>query len=526
MAPQYISNGSHPEGERKSPTSEVTELAEKILQTGRLALDVHGPRIHVEWDPHAPVTPLGQLVYFSQFLATGGVYGQWIADCPLHYTSPNAPSVTDVLGTLTLAILAGSKRYAHVTALRGDTINPQGLGMSRVLSEDALRRAFAGEAPGPLEEWQRRHLFKSVEPVLTEPWICDVDVTIKTLYGHQEGAEVGYNPHKPGRPAHAYHTFFISRLRLALDVVVAPGKQSHSQAVSPGLWSWWERLPVQCRPHLMRMDCGFGNEGFLVGCEERLQKYLSRLRLTKGVQEVIRALSTKGGWKDCGTGWEGLDGELRLKGWTRSRRVVVLRQRVAAKPLELGPESGLPQAELLAVEAEDPYEYTVLVTNTDWEVLTLARLYRERADSENTIDELKRQWGWGGFVTKDILRCQVVARSVALIYNWWSLFVRCVDPSRPREAVTSRPLLMYAVGRQVTHAGQTTVILTSTHGEAGRVQEILTNVSLFLSGLRNTAEQLNPSQCWQRIWERILTPFRALEAACRMLFGQEARLSG
>jgi hypothetical protein len=275
------------------------------------------------------------------------------------------------------------------------------------------------------------------------------------------------------------------------------------------------------------MDCGFGNEGFLVGCEQRLQKYLSRLRLTKGVQDIIRALSARGGWKACGAGWEGLDGELKLKGWTRSRRVVVLRRRSSpAKPRELGPESGLPQVELLTVEAEDPYEYTVLVTNTDWEVLTLARLYRERADSENTIDELKRQWGWGGFVTKDLLRCQVAARSVALIYNWWSLFVRCVEPSRPREAVTSRPLLMYAVGRQVTHAGQTTVILTSTHAEAGRVQDILTNLSLFLSGLRNTAEQLSASQCWQRIWERILTPFRALEAACRMLFSQEAKLTG
>jgi len=150
-------------------------------------------------------------------------------------------------------------------------------------------------------------------------------------------------------------------------------------------------------------------------------------------------------------------------------------------------------------------------------------LYRERADRENTIDELKRQWGWGGFVTKDLLRCQVAARSVALIYNWWSLFVRCPEPSRSREAVTSRPLLMYAVGRQVSPAGQTTVILTSTHGEAGRAQELLTHLSLFLSGLKNTAEQLSPAQCWQRIWERILTPFRALEAACRMLFGQEAK---
>ncbi len=516
------SNEAHLGGESKI---RPTRVVEQGLQANRLAVDLPGRRVYVEWDPHAPVTPLGQLVYFSQFLATAGLFSEWVADCPLRYTSPNAPSLTDVLGTNTLAILAGNKRYAHVTALRGDTINPQGLGMSRVLSEDALRRAFRDEAAEPLETWQREHLMKSVGPILKEPWICDVDVTIKTLYGHQEGAEVGYNPHKPGRPAHAYHTFFLARLRLALDVVVAAGKQSHSQAVRPGLWSWWEKLAEGSRPELMRFDCGFGNEDFLLDCEQRGQKYLSRLRLTKGVKQLIQALESQGQWQSCGKGWEGKEGKLKLQGWSRSRRVLVLRQKLRTHE-SLEEATASQQPELVKVAAQPDYEYAVLVTNTELEMLSLARLYRERADSENTIDELKRQWGWGGFVTKDLLRCQVAARNVALIYNWWSLFVRCADPMRPREAVTSRPLLMYAVGREVSHAGQTTLILTSTHTQASNVQELLTNLSLFLSGLKNSAEQLSSAQCWQRIWERILAPFRALEAACRTLWGQEARLTG
>ena len=41
-------------------------------------------------------------------------------------------------------------------------------------------------------------------------------------------------------------------------------------------------------------------------------------------------------------------------------------------------------------------EYVLLVINTDWDLVRLGRLYRERADSENPGDELKRQWGWGG----------------------------------------------------------------------------------------------------------------------------------
>jgi Transposase DDE domain group 1 len=516
-------DGAHPPGESGIVS---TGVVQKGLQPKRLPMDLHGRRVYVEWDPYAPVTPLGQLVYFSQFLATAGLFSEWVADCPLRYTSPNAPSRTDVLGTATLAILAGNKRYAHVTALRGDTVNAKGLGMTRVLSEDALRRAFADEPPQPLEIWQRKHLLRSVEPVLKEPWICDVDVTIKPVYGHPEGAQVGYNPHKPGRPAHAYHTFFVSRLRLALDVVVAPGKQFHSQALGPSLWSWWEKLERACRPELMRFDCGFGNEGFLLDCEQRQQRYLGRLRLTKGVKELVRVLSAQGAWQKCEPHWEGKEAQLRLKGWSCARRVVVLRRPVeAGRPLALGRSSSV-QPELIPQGVPEQFEYVVLVTNTELGILSVARLYRERADSENPIDELKRQWGWGGFVTRDLVRCQVAARNVALIYNWWSLFVRCADPCRPREAVTSRPLLLYAVGRQVSHAGQTTLVLTSTHARAQKVQELLVNLSLFLSGLKNAAEQLSSAQCWQRIWERILTPFRALEAACRALFGQEGRLTG
>ncbi|MDA1278137.1 MAG: hypothetical protein O2960_29425 [Verrucomicrobia bacterium] len=77
-------------------------------------LDTLGGRVHVEWDPHAPVTPMGQVVFFSQFLQTAGLFDPWVEECPLDYRSPNAPKVRDVLGTQFLSVLAGHHRYAHV----------------------------------------------------------------------------------------------------------------------------------------------------------------------------------------------------------------------------------------------------------------------------------------------------------------------------------------------------------------------------------------------------------------------------
>ncbi len=172
------------------------------LPSGPLPVDTYGGRIHVEWDPHAAVTPLGQLPFFIEFLKTSELFTPWVRDCPLLYQSPNAPQTIDVLGTLFLSILSGHRRYAHITTIRTDGVNPALLGMSKVCSEDAVRRALGTLDETASTQWLHSHLLRCYEPLLTEPWILDVDVTVKPLYGHQEGAEVGYNPHKPGRPSH------------------------------------------------------------------------------------------------------------------------------------------------------------------------------------------------------------------------------------------------------------------------------------------------------------------------------------
>jgi len=72
----------------------------------------------------------------------------------------------------------------------------------------------------------------------------------------------------------------------------------------------------------------------------------------------------------------------------------------------------------------------VLVTNEALSIVGLAQLYRDRADCENVFDEIKNQWGWAGFVTRDLKRCRILARLIALFYNWWNVFIRLAQPGR------------------------------------------------------------------------------------------------
>ena len=492
---------THPLGE--SQTKALIPVADPV------SVDTFGGRIHVEWNPQAAVTPLGQLPFFIDYLHASGLFDEWVSSCPLQWTSPNAPTKIDVLGTVLLSVLSGHQRYAHINALRGDGVNPALLGMSKVVSEDSVRRSYSKLPEEEGIPWLQGSLHQVYGPVLGVPWILDADTTVKTVYGQQEGAEVGYNPHKPGRPSHTYHTYMIANLRLILEVEVQSGKQVASKYSAPGLWELLKRLPRAHWPSLIRGDRDWGTEANMRQAEQMDVPYLFKLRLTKGTRTLIERLMRGRDWVNAGQGWEGAESTLRLTGWSRSRRVVVLRRRIKQDLAVVSrPQDGPAQLSFAELSDQvDVYEYSVLITSLDHEILSIAQLYRDRADAENNFDELKNHWGWGGFTTQDLKRCRYMARITALIYNWWSLFVRLANPDQHTEAVTSRPLMLYAIGKQTRHAGQNRLTISSKHAEAKKVEQCYRRIAAFFKELRSTAEQLTTVQRWYRILSLALVKY-------------------
>jgi hypothetical protein len=461
-----------------------------------MSVDTFGGRVQVHWDTDSNATPMGQLAFFAEFLKEAGVFDEWVKECPLAYISPNAPANRDILGTWMLSALAGHRRYAHVTALRGDGVSPQVLGMRRIVSEDALRRALCRIDEEAGTAWMRQHLLESVVPALSVPWILDADTTIKTLYGRQEGAEIGYNPKKPGRPSHAYHTYWVGFLRLVLDVEVSGGKSHTSSHALPGLARLLDELPPEHRPFLVRGDCGFGNDTVLREMESRKQRYLFKLKQSKNVRRLLARQFQRHDWIEAGQGWEAVEDEVKLAGWEKPRRVVIIR-RLLREGLALARQKDR-QVETLFPELSGAvgYEYAVLVTDTTVDTGAIAQLYRDRADSENGFDEMKNQWGWGGYTTQDLARCRLTARMVALVYNWWSWYSRMARPDARLEAVTGRPLLLAAVGRTAKHGGQSRLYLTPMHAAGRMIVALIGNVRAGLRHVKHLAEQLPSKNRW------------------------------
>jgi hypothetical protein len=202
------------------------------------------------------------------------------------------PRKRDLLGTVLLSVLPGYRRYAHITALRCDPVNPPLLGMRKVLSN-----------------------------------------------GEQEGAELGSNPHKPGRPPavagaglHCYHTYMLSNLRLVLSVDVQPGDQHNVKHAAGALWSLLDRWDRGRWPRLLRGDLSWGIEPVMAQAEQRNLAYLFRLRTTKNVSRALQRAMAQSDGSDAGQGWQGKQTRLRLKGWSRQRRVILLRRQLKRPP--------------------------------------------------------------------------------------------------------------------------------------------------------------------------------------------------
>ncbi len=194
------------------------------------------------------------------------------------------------------------------------------------MSCDSVRRNFASIPEDKALPWAWRENLHLLQDVIAEDYVADLDPTVKPLYGHQEGAEIGYNPQKPGRPSHCYHTLCIAKLRLTLAVVVHPGNETSGTHSRSMLTEYLEFVSSVKKPRLVRGDVSFGNESVVGDCEAAGVRYLFKTKRSKSVRRAfLGLLAEPGAWHDSSEGWQCAEREVRLDSWNRARRMVFAR---------------------------------------------------------------------------------------------------------------------------------------------------------------------------------------------------------
>lgn len=416
----------------------TSSLVEMVHPTGEgtagVKLPTLGGQVTVERTDEA-LTPYGGLAAWSAFNQHLGTLDRLAASYPLHRTSPNAAPVREIIHSFSLTALVEGKRFSHVRWLTDDLGIATVMGMGSVRGEDAFPRLVKPLTPERARQWlgtAERELYAG----LPASFIGDWDSTVNTRYGHQDGAEKGYNPHKRGRPSHHPLICVAAGTRLCLHLEWRPGNTVSASGWQQAMEGLWGHRTVQERLWLNRGDAGFGQESIMAWHEVSGQprpKYLFKLRLTKNMRRAIAKVP----WPL----WEGqptrgceqvAETTVRLQGWSRARRVIMVR---TLKPLNPSP-----QEEFWSTPEDEVSVYVTNLTAEQGTAEQLVLLYRKRADTENVFDEIKNQWGFRGFCSQRGVVTETAARLLLLTYNLWTLFVRLMgaEPGQHVEAVRSR----------------------------------------------------------------------------------------
>jgi hypothetical protein len=337
-----------------------------------------------------------------------------------------------------VSIWCGSCRFAHAEMVRLDNVLSRLFGWSIAAEFKAIMRLFGRfdmltneRVQGNMYRW----LFGKLPSMKCVT--LDLDSTVVTRNGQQEGASRGYNPARHGRASHHPLLAFIAEFQLVANFWLRPGNVHSANNILQFLESTLAHLTGKT-VGLLRADSGFFDDAFLSALELKHIPYIVAAKLTYPLQ---RAIYRAGDWWALKQGIEIGEMEYQAAGWKKARRIIVIRQSSSDRE---------PPGKSLSLFPDDPvarvWRYSAYVTDLALPAVEVWRAYRGRADAENRIKELKADFGLDAFNMKKFWATEAALSFAMLAYNLMSLFRQTVMRTRVKHTLSTLHGMVMAVG--------------------------------------------------------------------------------
>jgi len=359
-----------------------------------------------------PVSGWGGLLLAFRYAERQGFRELLARALPDGRTSPNQIPVVTMALSLFATVLTGGRRFAHVERLREDAVVKRFIGAARLPSAMTLTRYFGGFARAQVEQLSAVLAEHTRARLARQPIdVLDLDSTVFERYGAQQGSLKGHNPRKHGRPSHHPLLAMLARSKLVLHGWLRSGNSGSSRGASGFLAEALARLPAGFAIEALRADSGFFVREFLDELECKRLPYAIAVRTTKLVQHAIVALREEQ-WTRIDRGLEVAETRYLAPSWTHSRRLVVVRERIAERPDAKG-------RRLFDLPG---YTFRTVVTTLELPAIEVWRFYNGRADCENRLKELKHDYGADGFCLHAFDGTDAVFRLICAFYNLLAAF--------------------------------------------------------------------------------------------------------
>ena len=385
------------------------------------------------------ITPWGGMVFLKQMLRKIG-FRELIEQNPdLPQPGSNRGYKTPtIIESFITSIWCGANRFLHTEVTRHDAALGQIFDWKTTPGQDVYKRFFSKFTQAKnlrVSEYFYSWIFDNLK---FDNFTLDIDSSVMTRYGQQEGAKKGYNPAKKGRPSHHPLIAFIGDVKLVANMWLRSGDASSANNFLSFLEDTLSKLKNKT-VSLIRLDSGFFQSDILEYLEEKTMDYIVAAKFTHPVQRIIDASTN---WILLDSGIEICEQMYKSNSWKKPRRMVIVRQRIKERPNAPGKQLSLFSEE----EIHRNYRYSAYVTNLKLAPAEVWRLYRGRADAENRIKELKYDFGFDSFNLQDFYATEAALTFAMIAYNLMSLFRTFLLQEKTQKTLSTLRYKAFAIG--------------------------------------------------------------------------------
>lgn len=364
---------------------------------------------------HAGLTHFGGVYFFHEFLQVLQ-FRDFLARHLAYPRRNRRYSISQMILALVYPIVLGLDRIETASFLRSNGTFQYLTGLPSFPDPQTLRR-FLLQAPPRF--WEQLHGLNDrvLQNVVHLPdhrsrLIFDLDSTVVTVFGHQAGAEIGYNPRYRGKRSYSPLLCIEANSSYLWDTELRTGNAGTWEGSVELLDTCFANIPPDIREIRVRADAGFGFNPIFEALESRPAQYAVVARLTPAFRRTLPGLN----YESVNRDWEMADFEHRPHSWPQARRFVVARRFIPK-------EEALPTLFTLG-----HYLYRAWVTNLSLTPAGVWHFYDDRAAMEIRIAELREDYTLRKIPTRSFPANALYLEIIRLAYNLVTAFQRtCLE---------------------------------------------------------------------------------------------------